>query len=555
MIPGHADSPGRRLGLVSQNGRPPGAWAILFLTLCAISLTIALLAIPRVGMGWDTAGNTHTASVLRVEGIPGDYEQAVKENPGCGLCEFRGILSEQVGFIIFKIVSQKADSEIGFRDVGIIRGQAVFNWVLFGSAVLAGSVAAWTLRRRLVHAALTGALIASQPMLVGHTVVNFKDAPVAFGIVLVFSGLILWRTHRSFLWSLAGVGLGTTGAFVMLAQRPSATALLAVAVFVSMVSGILAGKRKSWLQIVRKLGWFWTPVAIGSALLLVASNPYARLNIFRWLVEATLTASDFPWSGPVRIFGMELQSTDLPVWYLPATIWANTTLPLSLFALLIFTSGFVSLKRMPRLHRELLGGGLGFLVITPLLIVLSGATLYDGSRHVLFLYALGGLYLGLFLTEMDCTLRAHPLVRYLPNLPVAAFVVLWQLGSNLVWFPYSYAHLNLAVALTAEDRDFDADYWGVTAQEGVSLLKNDSDARVAVIPADNTAWHVGGYSPYKTSQRPVTPDSFPAYQFVRGSDLFQREKCKPILEIRRAGVLLGSGAICEPDALRQRPAP
>jgi hypothetical protein len=309
-------------------------------------------------------------------------------------------------------------------------------------------------------AILAVALVAGNVRFLGHAILNVKDFPLACGYLLVT--LLMWTIFRERIVSAAG-----------LVERPGWLALL---VLLSVVPYLLrVPVLQHWLLLTLLCLWVaaapgragWVrrgavaalPLLLGPLVVIVAVPGLWDTGLVG-LVRSLTLFSKYPWQGPVRLFGLEFLSTELPWWYAPAWI-AVAWVPIGLLTLV---SGLVLF--LPRLWRELrderpwpmqpffaslaawvaLFGGLpwaAFLLLRP--------TFYDEDRHLLFAMPLLGVAAALGLGRVSGRVKGALALLILGS-------AAWSAAS---WGPYAYVYKNPTLPRTSGD-DFMGDYWGVS---------------------------------------------------------------------------------------------
>lgn len=229
----------------------------------------------------------------------------------------------------------------------------------------------------------------------------------------------------------------------------------------------------SWLAIVLAVvGWPYLWAAPGPRLL-----------------EVLQRSSHFPWAGLVLYLGHLRPATALPWHYLP--VWIGITTPLPYVGLWLggLASGLWALAQrgLGALRRS--GGWLDALFLAWLLVpiglvVVNNSVVYDGWRHLYFVYP-ALLLLGLRgLRALHRAWRASGRAagRWLAVALLVAGAL--ELGRT-AWFiarayPNQQAYFSCLPVATAE-RLFERDYWGLSYRYGLEwLLRHDSSAVVSV---------------------------------------------------------------------------
>jgi hypothetical protein len=274
-----------------------------------------------------------------------------------------------------------------------------------------------------------------------------------------------------------------------------------------------------------------------------ATNPIARISMAQWLWDSLEVARTYPWdAGPIRTAGQDLRSTDLPWWYVPA--WLGAQLPLLTLAAVTGGTAFLAVRLIRR--RRLINTPTAIplvpvvlqAIVLPLTIVGTGAVLYDGIRHLLFMLPALIAIAAVALTVLDRDARdAGSRLRAL--LPLGALVIVAaSLLASIRWAPYAYAFVNPVAGRDKDGRSWELDYWGVSAREGVRRLREAGYSPIYVQPGPQPGVPWGAFN-----GPPVTGGRSGMYVFVRW-DGASRYGCTVIFTIKRDGHVLGEGARC-----------
>ena len=178
-----------------------------------------------------------------------------------------------------------------------------------------------------------------------------------------------------------------------------------------------------------------------------------------------------------------------------------------------------------------------------MLIVLSGATLYDGIRHLLFvvpaLCVFAGVLIAYFEGQNVC--RSREIMKAFGAF-IALGVVLASVWATTRWIPYSYAFINPIAGWDKSSRSWELDYWGLTAFEGVQRLRQEGLNPIMVLPTEETSTLFGG-SAFEEEALRGSAKSTGLYVFLRGDSSLG--KCKELFRIERDAVTLGIGGVCK----------
>ncbi|HQH25930.1 MAG TPA: hypothetical protein PLP17_00925, partial [Oligoflexia bacterium] len=222
-------------------------------------------------------------------------------------------------------------------------------------------------------------------------------------------------------------------------------------------------------------------VCAGSYLLMVLFWPWAHASPLGRPLAMLLESGHFRWNGKVLFWGERIFAVDVPWSY--ALTWLLIGTPV-LFLLLIF----VSLIRFIHAAIRLRTAPSAFTPATVLLhfawlfpliwASVSAAVLYDGFRHLLFVYmplaALAGREISVLFERFGTkrtAMRVLVILLSIFYLRIAAYA--WRL------YPYQYVYFNdLIGGLAGAHGRFETEYWGTSFKEAVLwLAKEQADKR------------------------------------------------------------------------------
>ena len=235
---------------------------------------------------------------------------------------------------------------------------------------------------RLVRGPGTGllamAMLVLSPRFFADAMNNPKDMPfAAFATAALFYTLRLqprlpflpWRLLASLALALALALNVRAGALMLLAYVGAALLLLTLATrsLAPAQIGTTAGRYALLVLLVLLLG--------------TACWPWAQKRPLQRPWQAASALAGFVWTHSVLYEGRDIPAPELPVSYVPR--WMAMSLPP-----LVLAGAALALPVLWRRRRErTLAAGLAFAALfPPLYIVVSGATIYDGIRHLLFAY-------------------------------------------------------------------------------------------------------------------------------------------------------------------------
>ena len=389
---------------------------------------------------------------------------------------------------VFELALAVVEKQLGLfdsRGIYLVRHAATFLFF----CVAVGFFHRLCLRqfRHWPTALFGGGLLVLSPRLFADAFYNSKDLP--FLSVFVVSVYTLVRfldegTPRRALWHALASAVLTDIRIVGLVI-PAITVLLGTADLLFVRRPERPARRRAAM-----LGLYGAAVAC----LTVALFPFLWKSPLGRFAEVFATMSRFPFHRTSLYLGQQLPPEAIPWHYAP--VWIGVTTPLAYLALFgvgLLVTARSCLTRPARLfgHPETRNRLLWALwLFVPLVSVVAGkATLYDGWRHLYFVYP------ALVLVAVE---GAHAVASVLrPRLPVrlsahagalaaaGCLIVFVEPASFLVrYHPYGNVFFN---RLAGEDmrtvrNRFEVDYWGLSYRRGLEyVLRHDGRTAINVL--------------------------------------------------------------------------
>lgn len=527
----------------SRENAPRRLAIVLLLALGVGSIVVAAWSLAHGGIGWDSQFDTGAALDARAVSSSSRLHDAYEEVPSTS--EFYGVFLYQFADVLHQLATS-ATEPLGPNDPLTYDYQGAATLILSVVSVTALAIALAIAFRSLLAGAFAWSLTLATPVWLGMSHVDFKDLPVAAGLTLITAGFVLSlaiKSHRKA--ALVGALLAGSGGAITLATRAGSLTLI-----VGLTTGT-AAIAAGW-RIGRGRGPALLPVLVtaGSALFCAvgftwATNPIARIDMLQWLEDSAKLARSVTWElPPMRVAGTDVRGDDLPWWYVPA--WLAAQLPV-LTQLALVAGLVVVTVTLIRRHSVVSAASTMALVpivlqaaVLPIAMLLGGAVIYDGLRHLLFiipaLIALAAIALAV-LEHRSRDQRS----RLDVVLPLGAvLVVAASLFASIRWAPYAYAFVNPVAGIHKDSRTWDLDYWGVSAKEGVERLQELGYSPVYVEPSASVG------VPFGASEGPTVPSANTGlYVFLRW-DGAEHYGCTVVFTIKRDGHVLGEGARCPP---------
>lgn len=454
----------------------------------------------------------------------------------------------------------------------------LFTSVLVGLGV-------YSLTRSALSGLVGSVVNLSYPLWLGHSMFNPKDIPVSFGYTAVSVGLVIlfagyWRQLGAGRQQPRTLGLsswvvGTViiffGVVFGVGTRPAMLAAFVVSYLVFSTLTLLAfwihrrSRQGAGASLLFPLGFAAAAFTAGYlSLTFIYPSVFTSWEMM-WL--AVSGSSSFPWPGSVFMLGDHV-SMPPPRWYVP--LWLMVQIPL--YIVLIFalaavkyvgnkTSGSkVRIRKWSQNPSQLavLCGGLiigSQLALLPLYSIISGASLYDGLRHLIFVVPALAFWLALvvFFVSRKNTVWQFSVWSVLV-IGVSATTV-----NNVNMHPYQYASFNELTSVAGVDGVWAVDFWRVSGRELIARTPVDGPAICRPFkPGDwidecNKNPSFAPYSGERGSRAvnpnlQIQPNQYWLLQYNR-ADLKLPDECKTVDQITRVNffskVTIGQISLCD----------
>lgn len=519
--------------------------AIGFFLFGVLGLCFSLLTHLNKLVGWDSPIDTE--AWLQSSALPEGISLAEAEDRVYSTSEYYGVIIQQLSSQMKLLFTGTPITSAFEPETYVWQGIVSLTFYLVAGICLYLAVNV-TLKNRTL-AAGAWALFHTLPVFLGAAAVNYKDVPLASGLTITSSALaILWAQRGSpvrFKARWMPIVMGSVGGSLVLTSRPGSWPLLfGLIIGSASLFLFLDWKNRANSEKIAFIAALFAPIGIG-LLALFLSNPFAKYGFLRWLLESYFVMSHYPGEGSALVAGQSTSWTDPPKWYVPAWIFAQTPEPtlLALFGSLVLMAIFLC-RRASRKKMGALVGLSPFAIqglLFPLLIILAGSSIYNGIRHLMFIWPAIPIVLisGVYLFEMRFRKKGgRNLFRTLTLFPV----IVYSLAVTSVWLPYSYSRVNTIADVQREKPNWELDFWGLSAKEGVEKLRNLGYSSIAIVPDGH---------PYKSSlgvNSSIIAGSrsdglVGVYQFFPHWNQ-PEDSCLEIFRIKRDGFTLGIGYEC-----------
>ncbi len=206
------------------------------------------------------------------------------------------------------------------------------------------------------------------------------------------------------------------------------------------------------------------------------------------LREALIEMSHYHWLGGIKYLGEIYPENKLPWHYLP--VWILLTLPVSIL-LLVFIGSALLVTKLFSFRKEVFKKyEFDFLALSlfigPLVLIITNKSIvYDGWRHVYFVYAPMVLVATRAIIWLwDVISKAISKERQQVALIVLFVIVLaGPLFSLIRYHPHQYVYFNLVATslFSPLEENFEMDYWGLSYKDGLEYILNNNEGSVDLI--------------------------------------------------------------------------
>jgi 4-amino-4-deoxy-L-arabinose transferase-like glycosyltransferase len=240
--------------------------------------------------------------------------------------------------------------------------------------------------------------------------------------------------------------------------------------------------------------------------------PYLWSNPVLNLIKVFKSMSKYNWDGHVLYAGNRILAHDLPWHYIP--VWIGITTPilyLVFFVIGLFAS-VLSLTKGIRSRQSFVNERNNIFVLLSLFIPLIAiiglhSTLYDGWRHMYFIYP----YILLLATEgyiwLERFLKNKKNILEIGSWALIGVVLIWVLTNN----PRQNLYFNAFAGNNIPD-NWEMDYWGLSNESALRyILENDHRSKITVQEVS--------FTPLEVSSKMLNEQEQSRLIFQRNNDL------------------------------------
>jgi hypothetical protein len=332
-------------------------------------------------------------------------------------------------------------------------------------------------------ALLGSGLMMLSPRLFAHSFYNPKDIPLLFLYLLS-----IWSLFRFWLKpGLSNALLHGLSCGMLIGMRVVGLIMPLMTLFLIGLDVVLNRRWQSpWLK-----KYFFGLLAYlpATAFFTVFFWPFLWEAPLQNLAESFRVMSQYGWGGKVLFMGKMIDATEMPWYYIPYWIGISTPilyLCLAVLAVLLLLPGLWHNISKPRQKGIWADDGqrkdwaMAGLLVAPLLaVIVKESVVYDGWRHLFFVYPclLYLTVLGAYKCREWIAKRKMPMRQYL-NI-AALSVLLLSMAHTAWWMYHNHPHQNVYFNSLRTGNlfgQYDLDYWGNSYKQGMEALAGLDDS-------------------------------------------------------------------------------
>ena len=463
----------------------------IFVIICFILFFVIGLSIYKdFGISWDEYRNRETGliSLNYIQNVTGINLFEINEN----IPELDNFIDKDYGvfFELFLVFIEKILSLNDFKDIFYLRHLItfIFFWI--------SCIAFYKLAEKITHSQLY-ALIATlmliiSPRIFADSFYNSKDIALLSGFIITIYTLLKFLETTSWknliilsLCSAILINIRLSGIII-----PIITCFYLLLPYKLSHIEIFAGKK-----IIKTLTFIFL-----TGFLTIMLWPYLWTSPIQHFIEAFSNMSSFNrWDNLTLYRGKFIKPSPPPWHYIPT--WIGITTPL--IYLICFIVGFCLLiiQYYKKIYDVFNIKKYGFLTIifiwlfVPYITTLIlHSTLYDGWRHLYFIYPpiiLIGIY-GITVIsgylKNKYTIKKYYTANIIVLLPVLINMIIVSIGM-IKNHPQNQVYFNCLAGKNSGTR-YELDYWGLSYRQAIeTILKNDTSSQVKIMVHDSPAFY------------------------------------------------------------------
>ena len=315
---------------------------------------------------------------------------------------------------------------------------------------------------------LASIILLSIPIWVGNSFHNMKDIPTAAGYVFVSIGcFLLLKSFLEIKPNLKHIVLICLGFIFVFGTRPALILPVLFSFFFSIIY-LRVYFKTSISTIMKILTYTLIPTLIAFLILLPQFIQFP-LKAFR---ETFYTSSNFPWNGQI-LTGGKLENPEFTLIYFFKWYFAQTPLVIFIFSLLGLIYYFTQIVRKPK-SIIFVASSLFFIqfTLTPIYLLLTNSAVYNGLRHILFIYPSVAFFstLGFYFLLEKFTKKCSILIL------LTAIGIIVPNIESIKLMPYQQVYYNPVISIIYDvATDWETDYYGISDREAFQHLPKNGE--------------------------------------------------------------------------------
>ncbi len=378
------------------------------------------------------------------------------------------------GFELPLVMMERSFEIKSFRDIFLMRHLVSHLFFLISAFVF------YLLCRRLFKSNLWGVIgflaLVLHPRIYAHSFFNSKDIPFMGAIIItLYATLIAFEKKNALSYILLGLAMGYATSIRMMSIL-----LIAIILFFMLIDIVRSKQNQKplWVSILNPF------VFLGATCLsLYICWPTLWEHPIDSFIETFESMASFRWDYSLFFNAQYIKASELPWYYLPE-YFAITTPLVWVFsailglALVLFTFLRRPLKSLALPENNYTLMNMLFFVGTLTAIPVLGSIVYDGWRHVFFIYP-SILIVALFFLH---TIKGRKASYVVKTVIVAQLLI--TLTFNIKYHKFEHTFFNVFTPGNGAfvRYNFEMDYWGVSVKQALEhLLKEHPQDTIKVI--------------------------------------------------------------------------
>jgi hypothetical protein len=440
-------------------------------------LLLGLLVVKDFGISWDGPLSRLNAVVVYKYVTAGDRELFTYRDRHYG-----------TAFELPLVCIEKALNITDTRKAYLLRHALIFLGFYIG-VIFFYLLCRYHFKSRVMGVIGSIFLVAS-PRIFSHAFYNSKDTILMSAFIVAAYTMIRYLDQKTIRWAV----IHAISSAVLVDIRLSGL-LVPLLTLIFMVHEVFGKDLDSGAK--RKAGKSFIVYAVMMTGMVILLWPYLWESPVKYFLEAFERMAHFPWNSPVLYLGQYIKASCLPWHYL--FVWMGVSIPEVYLVLFIIGLSMIAIPRFKKTIELVTNKRnecifLMWLFIPILSILFLGTVLYDGWRHMYFIYP---AFILLSLTGVKGIIemakgKTPDLYNALGRLALVIIsinllFIAWTMKNS---HPYNNVFFNGITGMNMEQlkHTFEMDYWGLSFRKGLEYIaKTDDRELIKVLPSNKAA--------------------------------------------------------------------